>query len=101
MLSDTGERSLCGALELATQLGDTLGKPRKARTHLWKSLLHQVAAGSMDLNDHELDHLFLARWHDFQFRLGRMIGLDRANRAIQLAPTLDEQGREVIPARAT
>jgi NADH dehydrogenase FAD-containing subunit len=37
--------------------------------------------------------------YDFQFRLGRMIGLDRANRAIQLAPTLDEQGREVIPAR--
>jgi len=99
VLSDTGERSLCGALELATQLGDTLGKPRKARTHLWKPLLHQVAAGSMHLNDHGLDYLFQARWHHFQFRLGRMIGRDRANRAMQLAPTLDEQGREVIPAR--
>lgn len=95
-----------GGLELATRLGQKLGRPRKAlvtlvdksRTHLWKPLLHQVAAGSMDLNDHELDYLYQARWHNFQFHLGRMIGLDRARRAIQIAPTLDEQGREVIPA---
>src|SRR5690349_12651310 len=41
-----------GGLELVTRLGDTLGKSRKAlvtlvdksRTHLWKPLLHQVAA---------------------------------------------------------
>src|SRR4051794_9723068 len=59
-----------GGLELVTRLGDTLGKSRKAlvtlvdksRTHLWKPLLHQVAAGSMDLNDHELDYLYQARW---------------------------------------
>ena len=75
-----------GGLELATRLGDTLGRRRKAlitlvdrsRTHLWKPLLHQVAAGSMDLNDHELDYLYQARWHHFQFQLGRMDGLDRA-----------------------
>jgi len=97
-----------GGLELATRLGHKLAKRRKAlvtlvdkaRTHLWKPLLHQVAAGSMDLNDHELDYLYQARWHHFQFRLGRMIGLDRRTRAISLAPTLDDQGREVIPARS-
>ncbi len=96
-----------GGLELATQLGRTLGRRKKAlitlvdrsRTHLWKPLLHQVAAGSMDLNDHELDYLYQARWHHFQFRLGRMDGLDRAAREIHLAPTLDEAGREVLPAR--
>ena len=96
-----------GGLELATRLGRTLGRRRQAlitlvdrsRTHLWKPLLHQVAAGSMDLNDHELDYLYQARWHHFQFRLGRMDGLDRATREIHLAPTLDESGREVLPAR--
>src|SRR5579859_1596692 len=96
-----------GGLELATQLGGKLGKRRKAlvtlvdrsRTHLWKPLLHQVAAGSMDLNDHELDYLYQARWHHFQFRLGRMDGLDRAAKEIHLAPTFDETGREVLPAR--
>jgi len=97
-----------GGLELATQLGRTLGKRRRAlitlvdrsRTHLWKPLLHQVAAGSMDLNDHELDYLYQARWHHFQFRLGRMDGLDRARKQIHLAPTLDETGREVLPAHS-
>lgn len=96
-----------GGLELATRLGDTLGKRKKAlvtlvdksRTHLWKPLLHQVAAGSMDLNDHELDYLYQARWHNFRFHLGRMDGLDRDKKEIHLAPTLDETGTEVIPAR--
>ena len=96
-----------GGLELATRLGDTLGKKRKAlitlvdqsRTHLWKPLLHQVAAGSMDLNDHELDYLFQARWHHFQFRLGRMDGVDRERKEIRVAATQDERGKEVIPRR--
>ena len=95
-----------GGLELATQLGRKLGRRRKAlitlvdrsRTHLWKPLLHQVAAGSMDLNDHELDYLYQARWHHFQFRLGKMVGLDRAAKEIELAPTMDEAGREVLSA---
>jgi NADH dehydrogenase len=63
-------------------------------------LLHQVAAGSMDLNDHELDYLYQARWHHFQFRLGRMDGLDRAKKEIHLAPTFDDTGREVLPAHS-
>lgn len=97
-----------GGLELATRLGRTLGKRKQAlislvdrsRTHLWKPLLHQVAAGSMDMNDHELDYLYQARWHHFQFLLGRMDGLNRARKEIHLAPTVDEDGREVISARS-
>ena len=60
-----------GGLELVTRLGDKLGQRRKAevtlvdraRTHLWKPLLHEVAAGSMDLDDHALDYLAQAHWH--------------------------------------
>ena len=45
-----------GGLELATELGHKLGRKKKAhitlvdknRTHLWKPLLHEVAAGSLD-----------------------------------------------------
>jgi NADH dehydrogenase len=96
-----------GGLELATGLGDRLGRKKKAavtlidrsRTHLWKPLLHQVAAGSMDLNDHELDYLAQARWHHFRFQLGEMIGLDRARKEVRLAPILDESGAEVIASR--
>lgn len=97
-----------GGLELVTRLGDTLGRRGKAhitlvdraRTHLWKPLLHQVAAGCMDLNDHALDYLAQARWHHFNFQLGHMVGLDREARTVLLGPLLDQEtGAEVLPAR--
>lgn len=97
-----------GGLELATRLGDTLGRRgraritliERARTHLWKPLLHEVAAGSMDLDAHDLDYLAQARWHHFRFQLGSMDGLDRARRVVCVAPALEEEGRELIPRRA-
>ena len=96
-----------GGLELATQLGDTLGKKRlaqvtlidKSRTHLWKPLLHEVAAGGMDLDTNELEYLAQAHWHHFRFRLGSMDGLNRAERQVYVAPTFDEKGDELIPRR--
>jgi NADH dehydrogenase len=97
-----------GGLELATRLGDTLGKRGKAdvtlidkaRTHLWKPLLHEVAAGSMDFAVHELDYLAQSHWHHFRYRVGEMIGLDRARREVHVAPYVDEEGTEVTPARS-
>ena len=94
-------------LELATKLGDTLGRRREAaitliersRGHLWKPLLHEVAAGSMDVDEHELDYLAQAHWHHFRFRYGEMVGLDRAGKEVLLAPTFDEEGREITPRR--
>jgi NADH dehydrogenase len=96
-----------GGLELATRLGDKLGRKGRgqvtlvdrARIHLWKPLLHEVAAGSMDLDQHALDYMAQARWHHFRFQLGRMDGLDRARHAVTIAPTLDGEGRELIPRR--
>lgn len=96
-----------GGLELATRLGDTLGKHNKAivtlvdksPTHLWKPLLHEVAAGSMDLDQHELEYMAQARWHHFRFRLGAMDGLNRNMREIYLAPTYDADGELLIPRR--
>lgn len=96
-----------GGLELATRLGDALGRRGRAqvtlvesaRTHLWKPLLHEFAAGSMDLDHHALPYLAQARWHHFRFQRGSMDGLDRARRVVLVAPTLDEDGRELIPRR--
>jgi NADH:ubiquinone reductase (H+-translocating) len=97
-----------GGIELVTRLGDTLGRSgradialvEKARTHLWKPLLHEVAAGSMDVSRHELDYLAQAYWHGFRFRLGEMIGLDRARRQVNLAAKFDEDGRLITPVRS-
>jgi NADH dehydrogenase len=96
-----------GGLELATRLGDTLGRRggaeivlvEKARTHLWKPLLHEIAAGSMDLGHHELNYLAQAHWHHFRYRLGEMVGLDRERREVHVAPARDEDGNEVTPRR--
>jgi NADH:ubiquinone reductase (H+-translocating) len=97
-----------GGIELVTRLGDTFGRSgradialvEQARTHLWKPLLHEVAAGSMDVSRHELDYLAQAHWHNFRFRLGEMIGLDRARRVVNLAAKLDEDGRLITPVRS-
>ncbi|AKR44174.1 NAD(P)/FAD-dependent oxidoreductase [Methylophilus sp. TWE2] len=97
-----------GGLELATKLGDSLGKKKKARitlidatrTHVWKPLLHEIAAGSMDPDRHELEYLAQAHWHHFKFRLGRMDGLDRSTREVFLAPVYDEDGNEIIARRS-
>lgn len=96
-----------GGLELATRLGDSLGKKKKAaitlidstRTHVWKPLLHEIAAGSMSPEKHELEYMAQAHWHHFRFRLGRMDGLNRATKEVTIAPYFDEEGAEVIPRR--
>ncbi|HVK93267.1 MAG TPA: NAD(P)/FAD-dependent oxidoreductase [Noviherbaspirillum sp.] len=97
-----------GGLELAVHLGKKLGKKKNAqitlvdaaRTHLWKPLLHQVAAGTLDSHADEIEYLALARKHHFSFRLGRMDGLNRMPKEIYLAPTLDEDGEELLPRQA-
>jgi NADH dehydrogenase len=97
-----------GGLELVTKLGDWLGERGKAevtlveraRTHLWKPLLHEVAAGSLDLDDHALDYLAQAHWHHFRYRIGEMIGLDRAAKRVLLAASYDDEGRLVTPERS-
>ena len=95
-------------LELVTALGDTLGKKRRARitlveksrTHIWKPLLHAVAAGGIRRSQHELNYLAQARWHDFIYRFGALDGIDRANKFVHVSATMDEEGREITPARA-
>ncbi|WP_434456807.1 NAD(P)/FAD-dependent oxidoreductase [Stutzerimonas urumqiensis] len=96
-----------GGLELATRLGRTLGKRRQARvtlvdanlTHIWKPLLHEVAAGSLNSSGDELNYVAQAKWNHFEFQLGRMTGLNRQERQISLAPVIDDNGAEVLPAR--
>ncbi|GJD41071.1 MULTISPECIES: NAD(P)/FAD-dependent oxidoreductase [Methylobacterium] len=95
-------------LQLATKLGDTLGRKGKAhvtlvdraRTHIWKPLLHEVAAGSLDVGHHAVDYLHHAHQHHFRYRIGSMTGLDRTARTIQLAASHDAEGREVTPVRS-
>ena len=95
-------------LELATRAGERLGRRGRAqvalvdcaRTHLWKPLLHEVAAGSMDPGENEVNYLAQAHWHGFRFRFGEMVGLNRSRKEILLAATFDDEGRQITPPRA-
>jgi len=97
-----------GGLELATRLGRKLGKRGAARiilvdanlTHIWKPLLHEVAAGSLNSSEDELNYVAQAKWNHFEFQLGRMSGLDRAGKSITLAPMLDDDGQVLMPERS-
>jgi NADH dehydrogenase len=94
-----------GGLALATRLGDRYGRRGRAKitlidasmTHLWKPKLHEVAAGTLDAHDDELDYLAQARWHHFEFLLGRMDGLNRESRRRWIAEARSSSRREPFP----
>ena len=95
-------------LELVTRLGNRFGKRSRAcvtlvecaRTHLWKPLLHSVAAGSLDPTQYEVSYLAQAHRHGFRYRLGELVGLDRAEKEVRLAATCDDEGRQITPQRS-
>ncbi len=96
-----------GGLELATRLGKKLGKRKRAkitlldmnRTHIWKPLLHEVAAGTFDSYENQVEYMAQAKENHFEYRLGRMYKLDRKNRTVFVAPTYNDAGEEIIPER--
>jgi NADH dehydrogenase len=96
-----------GGLELATRLGKTFGRKKQAlitlvdknRTHIWKPKLHEIASGSMDFGDHEVDYMAHAHWNHFTFRIGELSGLDREHKNIALAPYVDTDGIAVTPVQ--
>ena len=93
-------------LELATYLGRKLGKKKLAEiilidattTHIWKPLLHEVAAGTLDESE-QVEYLAQAHRNHFRFRLGRMEGLNREKKEIYVSPTFNDKGEELIPCR--
>jgi NADH dehydrogenase len=91
-----------GGLELVRRLGAQRGRRHSItllepqQTHIWKPLLHEVAAGSLDANLDELGYREHAhRWH-YRYFPGRLEDLDRAAREVVVAPILDEDGSELI-----
>jgi len=96
-----------GGLELATKLGDSLGRRgraeitliERARTHFWKPHLHEIAAGSMDIAVYDTDYLAQSHWHCFRYWIGEMTGLDRKRRQVHVAAFTDEDGDRVAPPR--
>jgi NADH dehydrogenase len=90
-------------LELATKLGDAFGREKfdiilveKNRTHIWKPLLHEVAAGSLDANLDEVGYRSHGHAWGYRFFYGAMESVERDTRQVVIAPILDEDGREIM-----
>ncbi|NYS77278.1 NAD(P)/FAD-dependent oxidoreductase [Halomonas glaciei] len=96
-----------GGLALATRLGRTLGKRKRAEivlldrntTHVWKPLLHELATGVLNSSMDEVDLRGHSSAHFYRYQRGSLTGVDREQQTLQLSPIYDEDGQEVLPAR--
>lgn len=92
-----------GGLELVRRLGARYGRDKhdiilvdRNRTHIWKPLLHEVAAGSLDANLDEVGYGgHAARW-GYRFFFGALESIDREARTITTAPLIDADGEAVL-----
>ncbi|WP_319557736.1 NAD(P)/FAD-dependent oxidoreductase [Thiomicrorhabdus sp.] len=96
-----------GGLELATRLGQKLGKYGLAevtlidrnRTHLWKPLLHEVVSGSLDTGLEAISYRAHSSENHYYFRMGSLCGLDKEKRQLILAPLEDHHGKQILQQR--
>jgi NADH dehydrogenase len=94
-----------GGLELACKLGRKLGPSKVTLVdsrpyHIWKPSLHEVAAGTLDINQEGLSYLMLAHDNGFNFVFGPMTGLDSAARRLTVGQVMTPGGaEEVLPER--
>ena len=96
-----------GGLELVSRLSRTLGRKNEAeitlvdrsRTHIWKPLLHEVAAGVIDKHSDGVDYAIHAAAHHYRFQLGSMCAIDAEAKTITLAPLFDDEGVSILPER--
>ncbi|MEL7480385.1 MAG: NAD(P)/FAD-dependent oxidoreductase [Pseudomonadota bacterium] len=92
-----------GGLELVAKLGKTYNQRdydiillEKNRTHIWKPLLHEVAAGSLDANLDEIGYGAHAHRWGYRFFQGSLQDIDRDTREVVVAPLLDDDGTEIM-----
>lgn len=92
-----------GGLELVTKLGAAFDRKRfdiilvdRERTHIWKPLLHEVAAGSLDANLDELGYRSHGYRWGYRYFEGTLEAVDRESRQVVMAPMLDERGAEIV-----
>ncbi|OQW79130.1 MAG: FAD-dependent oxidoreductase [Proteobacteria bacterium ST_bin14] len=92
-----------GGLGLVARLGKKFGRKKfdiilidRNQTHIWKPLLHEVAAGSLDANLDEVGYRSHAYRWNYRFFDGSLESVDRDARQVVIAPIVDETGREIV-----
>ncbi|PWF23994.1 NAD(P)/FAD-dependent oxidoreductase [Corticimicrobacter populi] len=67
--------------------------------HIWKPMLHTIAAGTSDISQQQTTYVAQARAAGFTYQPGEVAGLDRTAHALLLAALYAPDGRLLIPAR--
>lgn len=96
-----------GGLELATRLGNKLGRKNLAeivlvdrnKTHIWKPLLHEVATGTLDVEIDQISYRAHAASHGFEFQIGTLTALNRQEQRITLAAVIADNGEVILEER--
>lgn len=94
-------------LEIATSLARrNRGKPRfnvtlvdREPAHVWKPMLHTIAAGTVDVHQQQTSLVAQARQCGLSFQFGEITAIDRAARRVSLAPVSDVNGQEILAGR--
>lgn len=93
-----------GGLELASKLGRRFGRNRVTLVdhnlyNIWKPSLHEVAAGTLDINQEGLSYTMLAHANNFTFVLGSFTGLDLPQKEVIISAFKSEKGEIILPER--
>ena len=96
-----------GGMLLATRLGRRLGRSGKAHiclvdrefTHVWKPLLHTIAAGTRDVHQQRVHFLAHAQQNGYHFEPGELIGVARHARYVRLGPLREAKGAIAVGPR--
>lgn len=94
-------------LEVATRLGQRLGRPGRAEVvlvdnetaHVWKPMLRAVAAGTSDSHREQLPYVVQASRNGFSYWPGTLAGQDRGRKVLRLASLPGPDGRDILGAR--
>lgn len=67
--------------------------------HIWKPMLHTIAAGTRNLSAQQTTYIAQARLAGFSYQPGELHGLDRSRKVVKLGPLYAPDGRVLIDAR--
>lgn len=67
--------------------------------HIWKPMLHTIAAGTRDVHQQQVAYAAQARSAGFTYQPGAMCGLDRVRKEIEVAALTHPDGRVLLAPR--
>lgn len=95
-----------GGLELATKLGNSLGKNNNAKvilidrnlSYVWKPLWHEVASGMLESHAVKVNYITHGNQNGFEFRLGEINDINTQKQTIIINKVITSN-KEILPAR--